>query len=110
MSVTTRSAPTPLPVQVGLVAWLASAFVVMFLFGHYEPGVGARGVASGLGVGMLGVYFLVCATVCRDFALYRLKVFRITRFFGDEAAGLAHALYGVFGVGFIVLGAFLALR
>jgi hypothetical protein len=94
-------------VQVGGLAWLAVTFFVMFALGEYEPGVGASGPGSALGAMMFGVYFLACSAVFRSFLFYRLKVMRITDWMGEDAEGLAHAMYGVFGVVFVLLGFFL---
>ncbi|MEZ4320343.1 MAG: hypothetical protein R3F61_22880 [Myxococcota bacterium] len=97
-------------VQLGGLTWLAATFFVMFALGDYEPGVGASGPASGIGVMMMGVYFLACSTVFRGFLFYRLKVMRITDWFGDDSADFAHVMYGLFGFVFLGLGATLMFR
>ncbi|MCA9572398.1 MAG: hypothetical protein KC656_31380 [Myxococcales bacterium] len=97
-------------VQLGGLAWLAASFFVMFALGDYEPGVGASGPGSGIGAMMFGAYFLACSIAFRSFIFYRLKVMRVTDWFGEDSAGFAHAMYGVFGVVFVGLGFMLLFR
>ena len=111
MSVATSATPragTRLWVQLAMTAWIVAAFVAMFAIGSFEPGKGAD-AKSGYGVILFGGYFLVCSTVARDYVLYRLKVERITRFWGEGAEGFAHGLYLVAGFLFVGVGTWLLL-
>ncbi len=99
-----------LPVQIGMTLYLAASFFVMFALGTYEPGVGASGPGSGIGLAMFGGYFLACSVVFRGYFLYRLKIMRITSWFGEDSAFLGHGLYGFAGLAFIGLGGVIAMR
>ncbi len=104
MSTATSERSTSPILSVGLLLWLAATIGSIF-FIDYEPGRGARGPFAGVTLVMMGVYFLVCATVAQDFVLYRMKVQRSVDWFGPE---VTHVLYGLIGAGLLVAGGWMS--
>jgi hypothetical protein len=103
---TSVEAPVSPAVSAGLFLWLVAAIGSIF-FIDYEPGRGAEGPFAGVPLAMLGVYFIVCSMFARDFVLYRLKIERAVRWYGEGGRAFGHVMYGLMGVGLLVAGGYL---